>query len=130
MTGYKIDLQKQSKRASGALAEEKAITYLTQNSYEIIAHNWRTKTGEIDIIAQKNDIIVFAEVKANPNGDIESLMRRLDARKQKKIVETSKLFLLNHRKYSNSIVRFDVLIIDMPGLPSVYHIENAFSELV
>ncbi len=130
MTGYKIDLEKKSKRASGAIAEVKALLFLTQNGYTILEHNWRTKTGEIDIIAEKNDIIIFAEVKANPNGNLESLMRRLDARKQKKIVETSKLFLLNHRKYSNSIVRFDVLIIDMPGLPSVYHIENAFSELV
>ncbi|MBP5283612.1 MAG: YraN family protein [Treponema sp.] len=125
-----MNLNNNSTRAKGAVAEEKACRYLCECGYEIICRNWRTKTGEIDIIAQKNSVLVFAEVKANPNGDLESLMRRLDRRKQKKIVETTKLFLSNHREYSNRVVRFDVLIVDMPSLPSVYHIENAFSELV
>jgi len=130
LNGFRINLNIDSTRAAGAVAEDKALNYLVNNGYEILSHNWRTRTGEIDIVSIKDDILVFVEVKANPNGDLEALQRRLDKRKQKKIAETAKLFIRNHRKYSNSIVRFDVIIIDMPGLPSVYHIENAFSEPV
>ena len=52
----------------------------------------------------------------------------LGEQKQKRIVKTAKHFLLKHRQYSNSYVRFDVIVIDMPGLPELYHIENAFME--
>jgi len=50
--------------------------------------------------------------------------------KQKKIIETSKRFLSNNRQYSKHYIRYDVIVVDMPSLPAVYHIENAFSELV
>lgn len=70
------------------------------------------------------------EVKTLPSGNLETLAHELDARKQKRIIETAKIFLLNNRKYSNSKIRFDVAVIDMPGLDSVYYIPNAFSEFV
>ena len=95
-----------------------------------MARNWQTKSGEIDIIALSNDVLVFAEVKTLPNGNADMLSHVLDGRKQKKIIETSKRFLLNNRQYSKHYIRYDVIVVDMPSLPAVYHIENAFSELV
>lgn len=70
------------------------------------------------------------EVKTLPSGNLETLSHELDSKKQKRIIETAKIFLLNNRKYSNSKIRFDVAVIDMPGLDSVYYITNAFSEFV
>lgn len=70
------------------------------------------------------------EVKTLPSGNLETLSHELNMRKQKRIIETAKIFLLNNRKYNNSKIRFDVAVIDMPGLDSVYYISNAFSELV
>lgn len=61
---------------------------------------------------------------------MELLSKVLNKDKQKRIVKTSKLFLLNNRQYSNSYVRYDVIVIDMPGVSQVYHIENAFMELL
>ena len=119
-----------STRQVGNAGEDKACVWLTDHGFEIIARNWRAKRGEIDIVAKKASLLVFAEVKTLPSGDMETLSHELDERKQKRIVETAKLFLLNHRKYSNDTVRFDVLVVDMPGLSEVYHIEDAFSELV
>lgn len=116
------------KKEIGKAGEDKAAEYLKENGYKIIERNWHTRFGEIDIIAQKNDIIVFVEVKTLPNGDAETLERVLGKHKQKKILETAKCFLNKYRQYSNSIIRFDVLVVDMPGFPLVYHIENAFSE--
>jgi putative endonuclease len=115
---------------TGAAGEDKAAAWLSANGYRIISRNWRTKHGEIDIIAVVAELIIFAEVKTLPSGCFETLAHELGVKKQKRIVETAKCFLEKHREYSNSYVRFDVLVIDMPGLTPVYHIKNAFSELV
>ena len=112
----------------GNNGENKAADYLENQGYSIIERNWRTNRGELDIIAVKNDILVFVEVKTLPNGTMDMIQRELNYQKRQRIIKTSKRFLLNHRQYSNSYIRFDVIVIDMPGLEPVYHIENAFSE--
>ena len=112
----------------GEESENRACSYLLSKGFAIIERNWRTKGGEIDIIAYKNDTIVFLEVKTLPNGTIDMIQRELNYQKRQRIIKTSNRFLLNHRQYSNSYVRFDVIVIDMPGMEPVYHIENAFSE--
>ncbi len=108
--------------------ENRAAAFLESKGFSIIERNWRTKRGEIDIIAFKNDTLVFIEVKTLPNGTLDMIQRELNYQKRERILKTSKRFLLKHRQYSNSYVRFDVIVIDMPGLEPVYHIENAFSE--
>ena len=112
----------------GNRGEERAASYLISKGFSIIERNWRTKGGEIDIIAYKNDILVFVEVKTLPNGTMDMIQRELNYQKRQRIIKTSKRFLLNHRQYSNSYVRYDVIVIDMPGIEPVYHIENAFTE--
>ena len=115
-------------RITGNAGENRAAAYLVSKGFEIIERNWRTNRGEIDIIAYKNDVLVFVEVKTLPNGTLDMIQRELNNQKRQRILKTSKRFLLNHRQYSNSYIRFDVIVIDMPGLEPVYHIENAFSE--
>ena len=115
-------------KSIGNEGEYRAAKYLESKGFEIIGRNWRTKLGEIDIIAVKNDILVFVEVKTLPNGTLDMIQRELNYQKRERIIKTSKRFLLKHREYNNSYVRFDVIVIDMPGLEPVYHIENAFSE--
>ena len=130
MSGQTIEKKNDSSRSVGAAGENRAAEYLLAHGFVIIGRNWRTRSGEIDIIAQSDSLIVFAEVKTLPSGGLETLAHELNAEKQKRIIETAKRFLAKYREYSNSNVRFDVLVIDMPGLAPVYHIENAFSELV
>ncbi|MCR4735208.1 MAG: YraN family protein [Treponema sp.] len=112
----------------GTLGEDKAAEYLLKAGYTIIERNWRTKSGEIDIICSKDDILVFVEVKTLPNASPDMLSAVLNKKKRERILKTSKRFLINHRQYSNSYIRFDVIVLDMPALPAVYHIENAFME--
>ena len=112
----------------GNLGEEKASQYLLSKGYEILERNWRTKTGEIDIICKKAEVLVFVEVKTLPNATSDMLCAVLNKKKCERILKTSKRFLINNRQYSNSYIRYDVIVLDMPGLPSVYHIENAFME--
>ena len=115
-------------RLIGNEGENRAAAFLETKGFSIIERNWRTNRGEIDIIAVKNDILVFVEVKTLPNGTLDMIQRELNNQKRQRIIKTSKRFLLKHREYNNSYVRFDVIVIDMPGLEAVYHIENAFSE--
>ena len=121
---------RKSTRVVGNNGEDKACAFLEENSYQIIERNFRTRRGEIDIIAKKDDVLVFVEVKALPSGNAETLAHELDLRKQRKIIETANFFLLKHREYNNSKIRFDVLVIDMPNLPPVYHIQDAFMEFL
>lgn len=115
-------------KVTGNAGEEKASLYLETAGYSILERNWRTKSGEIDIIALKAEVLVFVEVKTLPNATLDMLQKVLNAQKKQKILKTSKRYLLNHREYNNSYIRFDVIVIGMPGLPEVYHIENAFAE--
>ena len=115
-------------RKTGEQGENRACSYLISKGFSIIERNWRTKGGEVDIIAHKEHIIVFIEVKTLPNGTKDMLQKELGYQKIQRIIKTSKRFLLNHRQYSNCYVRYDVIVIDMPGMPELYHIENAFTE--
>lgn len=108
--------------------ENRAAQYLEDKGYEIVERNWRTKSGEIDIICTIAETIVFVEVKTLPQGTTDMLQKVLNSGKLQRIIKSSKCFLLNHRRYSNRYIRFDVIVMDMPGLPPVYHIENAFTE--
>ena len=110
------------------MGEAKAAAYLEEKGYTILHRNWRIPSGEIDIIAYKDGVLVFAEVKTLPNGDAQMLSHVLNQKKQKRIVKTAKSFLDLYRQYNSGYIRFDVLIIDTPGFEPVYHIENAFVE--
>jgi len=120
---------KSASKKTGNEGETRACEYLMSKGYEIIQRNYRTKTGELDIIARSFQTVVFVEVKTLPNATADMLSNVLGKEKQKRIIKTAKHFLLNHREYINSYLRFDVIILDMQNLPPVYHIENAFIEL-
>ena len=112
----------------GQEGEDRAVQYLESQGYTIIDRNFRTRGGEIDIIASKDNTLVFVEVKSLPNGNPEILAHELNFRKQEKIIKTAKCYLEKYRQYNSRVIRFDVLAIDVPGLEPVHHIVNAFSE--
>lgn len=128
MKKFNQNTQKISTREKGNLGEDKACVFLEKNGYTVLERNFRNREGEIDIIAEKGDYLIFAEVKSLPGGTLETLAHELNSKKQKKIIKTSKCYLEKHRQYSNRYIRYDVLAIDVPVLDPVHHIENAFSE--
>ena len=122
-----------SRKDVGFIGEEKAVNFLIKKNYQILFRNWRTKIGEIDIIAldlsnTKGNTLVFIEVKTLPSGNPEILEKELSVTKQKKIVKTSKCFISEYRQYKYDYIRYDVIVVDMPGQEPIWHIENAFSE--
>lgn len=126
--GYFENKRKGENHVTGRKGEDRADVYLKNEGFEIIQRNYRTRQGEIDIIASKGEFLIFVEVKTLPHGDTKTLEAVLGKIKRKRIVETAKYFMLKYRQYNDRYIRFDVIVVDMPGLPQIYHIENAFSE--
>jgi len=112
---------------TGRKGEEQAAAALEAAGMEIITRNFRSKTGEIDIIALDGEIIVFAEVKTWSAFGMEDLEYGIDIRKQRKIIKTAKFFLSENRKYSNMTIRFDVIFVHKN---SINHLASAFTERV
>jgi len=112
---------------AGKEGEERAAAKLEEAGLKIIAKNVRSRYGEVDIVAIDGQTIVFIEVKAWSAFGIENLKYSIDLKKQRRIIETAKYFLMLHRKYSRMAIRFDVVFLSNN---SVTHLVSAFTENV
>jgi putative endonuclease len=129
---------------TGRQGENRAATFLETKNMRILARNFRSRRGEIDIIALDGETVVFVEVKTWKSYGIEELRFGLSPEKQRRIIETAKYFLASHREYKSKAVRFDVIFIGTdvkpampditPALPDekepVTHLVSAFMESV
>lgn len=110
----------------GDIGEEAACTYLKNKDYDILKRNFKVKAGEIDIIAEDGDCIVFVEVKTRQNNLYGEPSEYVDYRKQKKIIKAA----MCYTDTVNNNIRFDVIEVfyDKKNMKimSINHIENAF----
>lgn len=110
----------------GDKGEQSAAIYLSKLGYKIVATKYRTKTGEIDIIAQDREYIVFIEVKTRRSTSRGLPAEAVNLRKQRKIINTA-LCYLHYRGLNNIACRFDILeIYLLQGTIRYNHIINAF----
>jgi len=116
----------ESRTAKGRVAEEIVAGRLLENGWDVVARNWRRGRGELDIVAHRGDSLVFVEVKVTDAYGIESLGSSVGYRKRLRIVETSKLFLSEHREFNHAAVRYDVASVRKGILMDYF--ENAFVE--
>ncbi|MDQ7055766.1 MAG: YraN family protein [Persephonella sp.] len=77
----------------GKLAEEKAAEFLKNRGYQIVERNFRTKSGEIDIVACKDKTLVFVEVRFRSSKDFGLPEETLNRKKIQKIVNTAYRFI-------------------------------------
>jgi len=125
-TASPIDNHASTKTAhKGRAGEDAAAAFLEEKGLSIIARNFRSSSGEVDIIAVDGETIVFVEVKAWSKYGIDSLEQAINGKKQRKIIETANYFLALHRKYKYMAIRFDVLFISPSGIT---HLASAFTE--
>jgi putative endonuclease len=110
----------------GKKSEDIAAKYLKKNGYKILQQNYRTKLGEIDIIAKDKDTIVFVEVKARRSLQFGNPKWAVTPKKQRKISMVA-LYYLKSAKLSHARARFDVVCIHrMNDKNGVEMIKNAF----
>jgi putative endonuclease len=111
-------------RQVGAIGEDIARNYLVENEFIILEQNYRNKIGEIDLIAKKEDEIIFIEVKSRKNLNYGYPSEAVNMKKQLKILNTSKIYILANR-LNNSRLRYDVIEVYLRD-NNINHIENAF----
>lgn len=112
-------------KEKGALGEDIAVKYLMSKGYSIIDRNYRTSIGEIDIIAIKDNVLVFIEVKARTNLNYGYPYEAVNWKKQEKIIKSSYIYIKYKNLYKYQI-RYDIIQVYLQKKPKINHIENAF----
>ena len=111
----------------GNKGEQCAVRYLKRRGYKIVQTNYSCRFGEIDIIAENKDYIVFVEVKARSRNSIASPREFVDENKQQRIIMTAQMYLSKNGMEKQP--RFDVIEVRTDKIikDKIDHIENAFS---
>jgi putative endonuclease len=114
-----------SNKEKGDSAELAAAYFLRRKGYEILRANYRTKEGEVDIIAKDGETTVFAEVKYRSNESRGTPAEAVTKAKERKIIKAATAYAVENQILDSSL-RFDVIEVRGNKLLSFNHIENAF----
>lgn len=113
-------------RATGDLGEDIAVRYLTKRGYELVERNYRTRHGELDLIARRGDTLVIVEVKLRRSTAYGDPLEAVTPRKQQAIRMMTEEYL-SEKDPSFQDLRFDVVGILLRGKrPEISHVEGAF----
>jgi putative endonuclease len=117
------------RRAVGTSSEEAAWRHLERAGYSLVARNFRSRFGEIDLVVERAGVVVFVEVRSRRGERYGSALESVDRRKQRQIGRMALEFVARRRLLDRR-ARFDVVAIEwQDGEPRIDHVENAF-ELV
>lgn len=117
---------KQQNFTKGRAGEAIAAAYLKKHGFEVIEQNWRSKFGEIDIVATKNETLLFIEVKLKYGDKFGSPEEMLTKTKIQQVLNNAEVYLLAHRKFMCFKKRIDGICIVMEGehVARITHYEN------
>jgi putative endonuclease len=108
----------------GTAAEDQAAEFLKQRGYRILARNVAYKVGEVDIVAEDGDTLVFVEVRSRTDPDQVHPAATVTKKKQRQIVRTAMAYC-QHHQIRDTMIRFDVVAVLGPeGGIELY--QNAF----
>lgn len=110
----------------GNCGEETALRFLKTSGYKILARNYKSRLGEIDIVAWDRDTICFVEVKTRSSDKFGLPQEALSNFKQRQIAKAA-LNFLKENKFLDKKARFDVVSVTYQGdLPKIDLIKDAF----
>ncbi|MBL7150332.1 YraN family protein [Candidatus Microgenomates bacterium] len=110
----------------GRFGEEKAVEYLQKHGYKVLEQNFRSKYGEIDIIAVNKDFLIFIEVKTRWSEKCGLPEEAVTQRKIRSITRTSQYYKILHPETSD-LMRIDVIAIELDSLcrfKELRHLKN------
>jgi putative endonuclease len=107
---------------TGLSAESRCAAWLIAKGYRIIARRFRSRAGEIDIIARRRGVTAFVEVKARAT--LDEAAYAVTQFQQRRIVAAAEAWLARHPQYANDELRFDAMLIAPGKLPR--HLVAAF----
>lgn len=112
-------------RKTGLIGEMRAAQYLRRKGYKILSANFKTKTGEIDIIAENNDFLCIIEVKTRRQGGMFPPSDAVDYKKEENVKSAAAAYISMTKNIKT--VRYDIIeIILNDDKFAVRHVENAF----
>ncbi len=118
-----MTISKHFNKFHGSKGEEIAVNFLKEKKFKILERNYSNKIGEIDIIAEDKNCLVFVEVKARETLQFGRPAEAVDHRKQQKLRNVAQVYLMTKKKELYDC-RFDV--VEILGEEVLQHIENAF----
>ena len=107
---------------TGLSAEARAAAFLMAKGYRILTKRFRTRYGEIDIVARRRNLLAFVEVKARAT--LDDAAYAVTARQQARIIEAAQAWLVAHPEQADFELRFDAMLIAPRRLPR--HLLAAF----
>lgn len=112
----------------GKSGEDLAVAELGRRGYAIVARRYRTRHGEIDVVARHGDELVFVEVRRRSGEMCGAAAESVTRHKQRRVARMAADYLSRHGLYDRCAVRFDVVAIDdrPSGPPAVTVIPAAF----
>jgi putative endonuclease len=110
----------------GRRGEDVAAAYLHRAGFRVLEQNYRCHLGEIDIVCQDSDTLVFVEVKARTQADFAAPWASIGPAKQRRLRRLAQQYMIRHGLESVP-VRFDVVSVVLgDGRPAIEHITGAF----
>ncbi len=113
------------KKILGREGEDRAAMFLSKRGYKILERNYKTRLGEIDLIALHEGVIVFIEVKTRTSDAYGAPELAVNPRKQQRMVKAA-LGYLKYKKIHQMPCRFDVVAITTSAEHGLELIQNAF----
>jgi putative endonuclease len=107
---------------TGIPAESRASAYLLARGYRIRARRFRTRQGEIDIVARRRNLIAFVEVKARAS--LDDAAYAVSPQQRRRIIAAAEIWLMQHPDHAGLDCRFDCVLIAPKSLPR--HLTAAF----
>ena len=115
-----------NRRNQGKAGEELAAQYLERNGLKILEHNFRFERGEIDLIAEEGEELVFVEVKARRSNAFGAPEEAVTEKKQEQVHAIAEGYLFIH-DIDDRPCRFDIVAIEYQnGTAEIRHIRDAF----
>jgi len=109
----------------GKEGEDRAAQFLSKRGYKILERNYRTRNGEIDLIALHEGAVVFVEVKTRTSNAYGAPELAVTPRKQHRMIKAS-LGYIKYRKLHQVPCRFDIVAISDATEKKIEVIQNAF----
>ena len=119
---------KTARQALGISGEDLAVAELSRRGYAIVARGYRTRYGEIDVVAEDDGVMVFVEVRRKSGDGCGAAAESVTRDKQRRVARMAADYLARHGLYDKCAVRFDVVAIDdqPDGSSIVTLIQSAF----
>ncbi len=100
-----------SKQELAKIGENLAGKYLLSKGYKVLCRNYRTKQGEIDLIVEKDQQLIFVEVKSRRYHSIDSAVASVSYRKQLHITKVAQVYCKQNPHFDKHNTRFDVIVL-------------------